>query len=188
MSQGIILAGGFSSRAKSNKMHFIVDGKPILIHTIESLKPFVNKLIVVTGYYDSDIRLFVKEDDKIRIVYNKDFQRGMFSSVLTGVKEIKEDFFIIPGDIPFVSKETFEKLLKGSKPVRYPVYENKEGHPLFIAKELIKDDRVLVTCDDDNIGSAKVIENNGGILENKVINHDEYGDEVLTRRYWIKIR
>ena len=139
MSQGIILAGGFSSRAKSNKMHFIVDGKPILIHTIESLKPFVNKLIVVTGYYDSDIRLFVKEDDKIRIVYNKDFQRGMFSSVLTGVKEIKEDFFIIPGDIPFVSKETFEKLLKGSKPVRYPVYENKEGHPLFIAKELIKD-------------------------------------------------
>ena len=55
-------------------------------------------------------------------------------------------------------------------------------------KELIKDDRVLVTCDDDNIGSAKVIENNGGVLENKVFNIDEYGDKVLTRRYWIKIR
>ena len=59
---------------------------------------------------------------------------------------------------------------------------------LIKAKELIKDDRVLVTCDDDNIGSAKVIENNGGILENKVFNHDDYGDEVLTRRYWIEIR
>ena len=55
------------------------------------------------------------------------------------------------------------------------------------AKELIKDDNILVTCDDNNIGSAKVIENNGGVMENKVINHDEYG-EVLTRRYWIKIR
>ena len=58
---------------------------------------------------------------------------------------------------------------------------------LIKIKELIKDDRVLITCDDNNIGSAKVIENNGGILENKVINHDEFG-EVLTRRYWIKIR
>ena len=58
---------------------------------------------------------------------------------------------------------------------------------LIKIKELIKDDRVLITCDDNNISSAKVIENNGGILENKVINHDEFG-EVLTRRYWIKIR
>ena len=59
---------------------------------------------------------------------------------------------------------------------------------LIRIKELMKDDRVLVTCDDDNIGSAKVIENNGGILENKVINLDDEGVEVLTRRYWIKIR
>ena len=59
---------------------------------------------------------------------------------------------------------------------------------LIRIKELIKDDRVLVTCDDDNIGSAKVIENNGGVLENIVFNIDEYGDKVLTRRYWIKIR
>ena len=59
---------------------------------------------------------------------------------------------------------------------------------LIRIKELIKDDKVLVTCDDDNIGSAKVIENNGGILENKVFNIDDDGEEALTRRYWIKIR
>ena len=58
---------------------------------------------------------------------------------------------------------------------------------LIKIKELTKDDQVLITCDDNNIGSAKVIENNGGILENKIVNPDEYG-EVLTRRYWIKIK
>ena len=58
---------------------------------------------------------------------------------------------------------------------------------LLKAKELIEDDEVLVTCDDDNIGSAKVIENSGGALENKIPNRDERG-ETLTRRYWIKIR
>ena len=42
---------------------------------------------------------------------------------------------------------------------------------------------VLITCDDDNIGSSRVIENNGGILENIIID-EESGK--LVRRYWIK--
>lgn len=43
-------------------------------------------------------------------------------------------------------------------------------------------ERVLITCDDDNIGSQKIIENNGGVLEDKVDN----GRASLTRRYWIE--
>jgi predicted acetyltransferase len=39
---------------------------------------------------------------------------------------------------------------------------------------------VLITCNDDNHGSIKVIEKHGGVLENKV---DE--DGYLLRRYWI---
>lgn len=41
---------------------------------------------------------------------------------------------------------------------------------------------VLITCDDDNIGSAKIIEACGGVLENRVDN----GRHALTRRYWIR--
>ena len=51
-------------------------------------------------------------------------------------------------------------------------------------KDLIEEDKILITCDDDNIASAKIIEANGGILENKVLNTDD-GEEFLTRRYWI---
>lgn len=39
---------------------------------------------------------------------------------------------------------------------------------------------VLVTCDDDNVGSVRAIEANGGILENVV-----EIDGVPLRRYWI---
>jgi len=42
---------------------------------------------------------------------------------------------------------------------------------------------ILITCDDDNIGSYKIIEKNNGILENKIWDN-EIGKEV--RRYWIK--
>ena len=42
--------------------------------------------------------------------------------------------------------------------------------------------KVLMTCDKDNIGSAKSIIRNGGILENEV---EEDGH--LEQRYWIQL-
>jgi predicted acetyltransferase len=42
-------------------------------------------------------------------------------------------------------------------------------------------DRVLVTCDDDNLGSATVIERCGGVLDSK--GHASDGTPI--RRYWI---
>lgn len=44
--------------------------------------------------------------------------------------------------------------------------------------------RVLITADDDNLASIRVIEKNGGILEDKVI--AEESDKPV-RRYWIAL-
>ncbi len=41
--------------------------------------------------------------------------------------------------------------------------------------------RVLMVCDRDNVGSAKSIINNGGVLENEVT-----VDGVIEQRYWIE--
>jgi predicted acetyltransferase len=43
-------------------------------------------------------------------------------------------------------------------------------------------DRVLVSCDDDNVASARTIERNGGVLED--VRDTWLG---LTRRYWIEL-
>ena len=43
--------------------------------------------------------------------------------------------------------------------------------------------RVLMTCDKDNIGSAKSIRNNGGFLENEVINEEGLWEQ----RCWIDL-
>jgi len=42
-------------------------------------------------------------------------------------------------------------------------------------------DRVLMVCDKENIGSAKSIKNNGGVLENEVVVNG-----VTEQRYWIE--
>ena len=45
---------------------------------------------------------------------------------------------------------------------------------------------VLITCDESNSASIRVIEKNGGILQDKVNNHTDHG-MVVTRRYWIAL-
>jgi predicted acetyltransferase len=51
-----------------------------------------------------------------------------------------------------------------------------------IAREKLGIGRILVTCDDDNIGSIRTIEKNGGILENVISGSDL---DKPKRRYWI---
>lgn len=43
--------------------------------------------------------------------------------------------------------------------------------------------KVLITCDKNNIASAKAIMKNGGVLENEIIN----SDGEMEQRYWIDL-
>lgn len=52
------------------------------------------------------------------------------------------------------------------------------------AREVIGLDKVLITCNDNNYGSARIIEKNGGVLIDKIINTID-GCDRLSRRYWI---
>lgn len=45
-------------------------------------------------------------------------------------------------------------------------------------------DTVLMTCNDINYASAKIIEANQGVLAEKVI---DSSDQMLVRRYWITL-
>ncbi|MFA5283897.1 MAG: nucleotidyltransferase family protein [Bacilli bacterium] len=150
MAEGIILSGGLSSRAYANKMLFIVDGKPLIIHAIEGMKPFVKRIIVVTGRYHDEINNLLKDQKNVVIAHNKDYEKGMFSSVLTGVRSSSrdEDFFILPGDCPFVKVATYRSLLKGIKSIRVPVYNSHHGHPMFISKTL-KAELLKMSVDDN---------------------------------------
>ena len=68
--------------------------------------------------------------------------------------------------------------------------ERRKGHATFMLSQAVKlaselgIDRLLLTCDPSNLGSAKTITNNEGILQD-VIRNKESGDD--TARYWIKL-
>lgn len=83
-----------------------------------------------------------------------------------------------------------ERLLQFSGYVGYEIRPSKRrGYGKLILKlgleqvRILGIPRVLIICDDD-IGSAKIIEANGGILENIVLlSHHP----VATRRYWVDV-
>ena len=133
---GIVLAGGSSTRAKTNKLLLEVDRKPLISHTINTISPFVGKVIVVTGKFHNELSSVITGCE---IVFNSQHELGMFSSVLTGInKALGNDVLLIPGDITNVSGETIKVLLKGTKPIRIPSFNGKTGHPVYLSKEYVR--------------------------------------------------
>lgn len=135
MITGIVLAGGKSTRVGQNKLLMPINGKALLLSTIDSLRPFVDKLVVVTGRYHDEILPRLKG---VQVVYNADYEKGMFSSVLAGVRKAVGNFFIIPGDCPFVSEETYKALLASPQDfsIRVPTFMGECGHPLYLHKSM----------------------------------------------------
>ena len=136
MAQGVILAAGYASRAKTNKMLLPIENQSMIERAIEGMKPFVSMIFVVTGHYHDAIHAQLKNNPLVKCIENRTYEQGMFSSVLIGVTETREDFFILPGDCPFVNQKTYEKLLMGHKEIRVPNFREKNGHPIWISKDL----------------------------------------------------
>ena len=64
---GVILAGGKSSRMGQNKILLPYEGKPLLFYAFETMSRHVDRVIVVTGKYDKEIREALKGKD-VKIV------------------------------------------------------------------------------------------------------------------------
>lgn len=68
--------------------------------------------------------------------------------------------------------------------------ERRKGYATLMIKMALVEciklgiDRVLMTCDKDNVGSAKSIMNNGGVLDSEIVNQD--GN--IVQRYWINLQ
>ena len=134
---GIVLAGGSSIRAKVNKLLLEVDRKPLICHTINTISPFVDKVVVVTGKYHDELSKVITNAE---IVFNCCHEKGMFSSVLTGVKSaLGNNVLLIPGDITNVNEASIRALLKGTKDIRIPSFEGVTGHPVYLSKEMVNE-------------------------------------------------
>lgn len=133
----VILAAGYSSRAKTNKMALMINQQSILSRIIETFYPLSEKIVIVGGHHFDEMKKLVSDYEKVTLVKNENYDLGMFSSVKRGVAEMENDFFLTPGDYPMIHSSTCKKLMLGTGDMVIPTYNGRKGHPVFIKKELI---------------------------------------------------
>lgn len=133
----VVLAAGYSSRAGTNKMALTIDNQTVIARVIETLLVVCDKIVVVGGYNYESVKGLIQKYDRVKIVENKNYSKGMFSSVKRGVEEMTGDFFLIPGDYPMVKPSTYKTLMSGKKDFIVPTYKGRRGHPVLIKKNLI---------------------------------------------------
>ena len=140
----VVTAAGSAERFGGKKLLTLIDGEPLLDHTIRALlEGGVSEVIVVVG---RDARAEIERDvnsmldPRVRPIENPDPSRGMFSSIQEGVAQAQGDaILVMPGDMPFVSPDTVRAVISAyaRKPaIVSPRYRGKRGHPVALPPTL----------------------------------------------------
>ena len=147
MIKAIFLAAGQSKRLKSeNKLTKLYRNIPLINHSLKALqKSKVNKVIIVLGHEHKKVKKILKKNKKNIFIYNKNFKKGMASSIKVGLKKITKNdkgFIIVQSDMPFIKTVDINKIFNSIKLKKFLVYvlkfKNKIGNPIGFDISLIK--------------------------------------------------
>ena len=142
---GIVLAAGFSSRMGAFKPLLPLGSRTVVETAVSTLRDGgVDEVVVVSGHEAARLRP-VLDRLGVREAHNPDFERGMYSSVITGVAALGgevEGFFLLPCDVPLAGVVTVQLLAEarataGDPDVCYPVHGGRRGHPPLLSGRLI---------------------------------------------------
>ena len=147
MIKAIFLAAGQSKRLKSeNKLTKLYKKTPLINHSLKALqKSKVNKVIIVLGHEHKKVKKIIKKNKKNIFIYNRNFRKGMASSIKVGLRKITRSdkgFIIVQSDMPFIKTVDINKIFNSIKLKKFLVYvlkfKNKIGNPIGFDISLIK--------------------------------------------------
>ena len=160
----IILAAGPSSRMGQPKQQLLIDGKSLLIRTVETaLQSDVGKVIVVLGASEEVHRELLKEVP-VETIFNPNWQAGMGSSLKAGLSHAfsinprTEAIIVMVCDQPLLQsshiKSLIEKYRKTNALIVASVYSNTTGVPALFDQKIFG--KILEL--DDEQGAKKIIQ------------------------------
>ena len=147
MIKAILLAAGQSKRMKSeNKLIKLYKNKPLISYSLNVLtKSKVNKIIIVLGHQHKELKKIIKKNKKIIFTYNKNYKKGMASSIKNGLKKISKNdkgFIVAQSDMPFVKQSDINKICRSINSKKFLVhalkYKTRVGNPIGFDSSLIK--------------------------------------------------
>ena len=147
MIKAILLAAGQSKRMKSeNKLIKLYKNKPLINYSLNVLtKSKVNKIIIVLGHQYKEVKKIIKKNKKIIFTYNKNYRKGMASSIKMGLKKVSKNdkgFIVAQSDMPFVKLSDINKICRSINSKKFLVhalkYKTRVGNRIGFDISLIK--------------------------------------------------
>ena len=172
MISAILLAAGQSKRMNGeNKLTKKIQGIPLINHSVKNiLASSIDELIIVLGYQKEIIEKLIDKNEKIKFVFNNNFESGMASSIKIGLNNLSEKteaFFICLGDMPMINQEVYNQLIRSrnNKEIIVPTYKGQQGNPILFSKSM----KSIIISIEGDIGAKKILElNKDKILKVKI--------------------
>jgi len=102
---GIIIAGGKSSRMGSDKGFIILNGKPFVTHIIDTMKPLVNEIIIVSDNEEYNKFGYKRVDDLVK-------NSGPIAGLHSGLKHSKTEYnLVLSCDVPLIKTFILQQLV-----------------------------------------------------------------------------
>ena len=144
----ILLAAGQSKRfGDKNKLSEKIKGKPIINHILDTLFEIFDpsELIVIVGHEQNIIKNLIFNKD-IKILENKDYRKGIGTSIALGMNNLNEDIdgvMIIPADMPYINSKDLINLEKkfmelNCVKVVMPEHNYRIGNPVILPRNYFK--------------------------------------------------
>lgn len=143
----LLLVAGQSRRMGTFKPLLPLRGKTLLENTADNaLQGGANFLLAVTGCRGEEVSALLRRryGENVVIVQNQEYAAtDMLRSVQIGLQAMPDcdAFFLLPGDMPAVRPETFQRLLAawdGDSPaVLFPTLDGYRKHPPLVDSRLI---------------------------------------------------
>ncbi len=97
---GIVLAGGKSERMGQNKALIELQGKPLIQHAIEQIRPLCSEVFIVAG------ELNTYAEFGAPVIQDEIPERGSLGGIYTGLVNAREHFVLaVACDMPFLNQD-----------------------------------------------------------------------------------
>jgi molybdenum cofactor cytidylyltransferase len=143
MISAILLAAGESRRMGDFKQLLPLRGKTFVECCVDQLlATSLDEVIVVTGHRHLEVQQALA-GRPVRFAFNPDYQSGMSSSILCGVRALNDStsaILIALADQPQIQASLISKVIAAYQTERpllvVPVYADRRGHPIILDARL----------------------------------------------------
>ena len=141
---GIILAAGKSTRFGAPKVLQSFLGTSFVTCIANALRySGIENIRLVLGHKFEEISPQIPNRDSFKIVKNRDYELGQFSSLQAGIRDLSTNvagIVMCLVDHPHLSPETYQTVTNAARQnpdsIVIPTYQNRGGHPVYIPGSL----------------------------------------------------